>query len=227
LAVAIRREGPADTIDNNQGEQIMTLKSQYLAAAAAVAIGLAAGAVHAGGASQASLNATMKGVFPFNETIIGVTAPATGPTCPQTLAAGSVTSQLQLTNQGEWTFDGKGNLSIVDTGVLVTSPGTGEAADVAASMANCSGTYKVNADHTVDMAYTCGLAGGYVQFIVQSRGLLSPTNMLVAIPPAAGGQTRVLQELVGGNLAACAVIGENTNMMRVNGPGYSWPVAGD
>ncbi len=112
-----------------------------------------------------------------------------------------------------------------DTGVLVTVPGTGEAADVLASAASCPGTYTVNADHTVDMDYTCGLAGGYVKFVVQSHGVLTSTNMLVAIPPAAGGQTRVLSEYVGGTLAACAVIGENTNVVRVNGAGFHWPVS--
>jgi len=194
----------------------------YWLGGAVLICGLASGAAHAGGAT--SLNAALKGVYPFNETIIGVTAPATGPTCPQTLAPGSVTSQLMLTNQGTWTFDGAGNMNAQDTGVLVTAPGTGEAADVAASAASCPGTYTVNADHTVDMAYVCGLAGGYVQFVVQSHGVITPHNILVAIPPAAGGQTRVLQEFVGGVLAACAVVGENTNVMRVSGSGYHWPV---
>ena len=191
----------------------MTAKPRYLAAGAP-----ASGAQDKG-------NATLKGVFPFNETIIGVVAPATGGACPQTLAAGTISSQLMLTNQGTWTFDGKGGMDAEDTGVLVTVPGTGEAADVLASMASCPGTYTVNADHTVDMAYTCGLAGGYVKFVMQPHGVLTPTNMLVAIPPAAGGQTRVLSECVGGILAACAVIGENTNVVRVNGAGFHWPAS--
>ncbi len=75
----------------------MTAKSRYLAAGAAMA--MAAGGAHAYGA-QDKANATLKGVFPFNETIIGVVAPATGGACPQTLAAGSINSQLMLTNQG-------------------------------------------------------------------------------------------------------------------------------
>jgi hypothetical protein len=189
------------------------------ASVALLALLLSGGLAHA-----ESANAKLKGTFPFNETIIGVTAPATGPTCPQTLAPGTVNSTLQLTNQGLWTFDGNGHMEADDTGVLVTTPGTGQVADVAASVATCVGTYNVNADNTVDMAYNCGLAGGFVQFVVQSRGVLTPVNMLVAIPPAAGGQTRVLSEYVGGQLAACAVIGENTNMIRTKAPGVRWPV---
>jgi hypothetical protein len=199
------------------------LRATHLGAASALflAVLLSGNAGHAANGGNASL----KGTFPFNETIIGVTAaaPANGAPCPQTLAANSVTSELAITNQGMWTFDGAGNVNISDTGVLVTTPGAGEAADVTASAASCGGTYHVNNDNTVDMAYTCGLANGYVQFIVQAHGVITPTNILVAIPPAAGGQERVLSELVGGKLAACAVIGENTNLMRVPGPGFSWP----
>ena len=196
-------------------------RATHLGAASAVflAVLLSGGAGHAG----SSGNASLKGTFPFNETIIGVSAPATGATCPQTLASGSVTSELAITNQGMWTFDGNGNVNISDTGVLVTTPGTGEPADVTASAASCGGTYHVNNNNTVDMAYTCGIANGYVQFVVQAHGIITPNNILVAIPPGAGGQERVLSEYVGGNLAACAVIGENTNLMRVPGPGFSWP----
>ena len=204
------------------------MESRHVAAATRVAAASAAflamltgaAASHADGGGNASL----KGTFPFNETIIGVSAPATGGTCPQTLAPGTVTSELSITNQGMWTFDGKGNVDINDTGVLITTPGTGEPADVSASAASCGGTYHVNNDNTVDMAYTCGVAGGFVQFVVQAHGVITPTNMLVAIPPGAGGQERVLKEYVGGALAACAVIGENTNLMRVQGPGFHWPV---
>jgi len=194
------------------------------ASAAAMAILVTAGHAATPTSTTTSANATLKGTYPFNETLIGVTAPATGSTCPQTLAPGTVSGTLQVTDQGLWTFDGAGNMEANDTGVLVTTPGTGEPADVSASVASCGGTYHVNANNTVDMAYVCSLAGGYVQFVVQSHGVLTPVNMLVAIPPAAGGLTRVLSEYVGGVLAACAVVGENTNVIKVSGAGYSWPV---
>ena len=200
----------------------MNSKSPRVAVGAAFAVLCAAGAAHA---ATTSPNATLQGTFPFSGTIIGVTAPATGPTCPSTLAPGSIGGQLFLTSQGTWTFDGKGNMEANATGVLQTAPGTGEAADVSASVSSCAGTYTVNANHTVDMAYVCSLAGGYVQFVIQAHGVITPANILIAIPPAAGGRSRVLSEYVGGVLAACAVVGENTTVMRLGGTGVHWPVA--
>ena len=116
-------------------------------------------AANAGDVATNTLNATLKGTYPFNETIIGATAPANGPSRPQTLAPGTVQGTLMLTNQGQWTFDGAGNMEANDAGLLVTTPGTGEAADVSASAASCGGAYTVNANNTVDMAYVGGLRG--------------------------------------------------------------------
>ena len=176
-------------------------------------------------------NAGMKGTYPFNETIIGaIGSPdsATG-ACPTSLPSSA--QQLTLTNQGTWSFDGAGNMLAQDTGVLMTAPGQGGAFDVIASQANCPGTYNVRSDGTVDMVYNCSVPAGpgaSVEFDVQSKGVLTPANMLVAIPPALGGGMRVLNEyfVAGGvkTLIACAVIGENTSVMRTNKKGQVWPV---
>ncbi len=174
-------------------------------------------------------NANLRGVFPFNETIIGAVAPTTAAACPTALSSSA--QQLTLTNQGTWAFDGAGHMLAEDTGVLMTAPGQGGAFDVIASAATCPGTYNVQQDGTVQMVYTCSVPAGpgaTVQFDVQSKGVLTPTNMLVAIPPATGGGTRVLNEYftVGGTrtLIACVVIGENTNVVRTRKPGQRWPV---
>jgi hypothetical protein len=173
--------------------------------------------------SQTTLNSCLKGNFPYNETLIGVDAPATGPACSATLAPGSVTGTIMLTTQGSWTFDGAGNIATAASGVLVSAPGTGEAADPSVAAENCSGTYSVNQDGTLDMAYVCSLAGGSVQTTYQAHGVITPTSILVTVPPAAGGQPRVLSEYVGGLLAACETVGMNTNVVRTNGPGFVWP----
>jgi hypothetical protein len=175
---------------------------------------LAAGAASAERNSES--NAALKGSYPFNETIIGAVSPASpGQTaCGQTLT-NPVAQQLTLTNQGIWTFDGKGNLEINDTGVLTVTPGTNQYMDVSYSAASCAGTYAVSGNK-VSMKYTCGVAGGVVQFDVIALGLITPSSILVAVPPAAGNTMRIVPEYfaAGGarTLIACTVIGENTHI---------------
>jgi hypothetical protein len=184
-------------------------------------IAMAGGAILAalassGAAHAASSNSILKGAFPFNETIIAAIAPA-GPgqtSCGSTLAT-PVQQQLTLTNQGTWTFDGKGGMLAQDTGVLTLLPGTSQYMDVSYSAASCPGTYQVSGN-TVTMTYTCSLAGGALQFDVQSVGQITASSILVAIPPASGGVMRILPEYLVTNgqrtLLACAVVGENTHV---------------
>jgi hypothetical protein len=182
-----------------------------------IAFAAISGASAARADTSTNSNSTLKGTFPFNETIIAGVAPA-GPgqtQCGSSLAT-PVQQQLTLTNQGQWTFDGAGHVSIQDTGVLTLLPGTGQYMDVSASAASCAGTYTVTGS-TVSMAYTCSLAGGVIQFDVQALGQITPTAVLVAIPPAANGQARILPEYFVAptgqrTLLACTIVGENTHI---------------
>jgi hypothetical protein len=58
----------------------------------------------------------LKGDFPFNETLQFVTGSPQNGTCPHVLT-GPVTQSV-VTNTGVWSFDGAGNVKIVDQGCL-------------------------------------------------------------------------------------------------------------
>ena len=174
------------------------------------------------------LNSAVKGTFPFNETIIAAVQYVQGvTTCPQTV---SPTQQLSLTNQGSWTFDGAGNLSIDDTGVEVLVPGNGGApATVAYSQAHCAGTYQVNKNSTVSLHYYCSVPASYpvtsstsyATFDVHSNGVISKNLIQVAVPSAGPGQIQVTPVYLtsssgsippGSPLIGCSVVGENTTV---------------
>ncbi len=149
--------------------------------------------------------------------------------CDHGLPPGAIQQQLTLTNRGTWTFDGKGNLSISDDGVLTILPGSSQFLDVSPSHADCSGTYNVLPDNSVDMNYACAVAGGAIVFDkIHAVGRLTSAVMLVAVPNSPDGQL-VLgpQYFVSGStrtLIACTITAENTTIGRVNAAHNAWPV---
>ena len=173
----------------------------------------------ASGAAQAEelSNASLKGVFPFNETIIAGIAPFQGDRCPSDPSALAITQQFSLTNQGTWGFDGQGRVHMDDTGVQVIVQGGQVSAGY--SEAHCDGTYLVERDSTVSMDYVCSVPanGGQVQFDVHARGVLTPHILQVAIPPAANGKARItpmyFASSFGRTLIGCAIVGENTTVV--------------
>ena len=178
-------------------------------------------------------NASIKGTFPFNETIIaGISAPGGSNLCD---AAPDAYEQFSLTNQGLWTFDGSGHVHMDDTGVSVVvekNPPTPPAAPVTIqsgySEAHCDGTYQVQGDSTVEMDYICAVPAGpdhAVQFDVHAHGVITPHIIQVAVPPAGPGamrQTPIYYAYTpNGNWTykgsrgqiGCGVVGENTTIV--------------
>jgi len=178
-------------------------------------------------ADNPNLNASVKGTYPFNETIIaGVATPVAG-VCPAATPGQpypNVYQQLSLTNQGTWSFDGKGNVKMDDTGVEVLVPGAGtHPVDVMYSEAHCKGTYQVNANSTIDFHYYCSVpqpGNFWVTFDVTAKGIITPHTILVAVPPAPNATARVTPVYFGSNeysingasLVGCSVVGENTTI---------------
>ena len=179
-----------------------------------VAVIAATALLGASGAAQAEelSNASLKGVFPFNETIIAGIASFQGAG-----VARAITQQFSLTNQGTWGFDGQGRVHMDDTGVQVIVQGGQVSAGY--SEAHCDGTYLVERDSTVSMDYVCSVPanGGQVQFDVHARGVLTPHILQVAIPPAANGKARItpmyFASSFGRTLIGCAIVGENTTVV--------------
>ena len=98
-------------------------------------------------------NSDLKGDFPFNETIhvIQQTNPPSGGACGATLT-GPVT-ELIITDQGTWSFDGKGNVTIKDSGILITNNPPSDASQVVPEAAQCVGKYNLLDKSTVDFHY--------------------------------------------------------------------------
>ena len=165
-------------------------------------------------------NASLKGTFPFNETIIAGIAgpPASGP-CPTDGAQLTIVQQFSLTNQGTWSFDGVGHVHMDDTGVSVTvNSGASPLIQAGYSEAHCDGTYQVQSNSTVSMDYICSVpaAGGQVQFDVHAVGVVAAHMIQVAVPPAPGGKARVtpvhFASTAGRVLIGCSIVGENTTI---------------
>jgi hypothetical protein len=57
-------------------------------------------------------------------------------------------------NTGVWSFDGAGNVKIVDQGVLMQVP-SADASQVTPSNGVCKGRYQLLDDDTVDLHYDC------------------------------------------------------------------------
>lgn len=127
-----------------------------------------------------------------------------------------------------WTFDGAGNLTISDNGILTTLPGQSQFTDVSASHADCSGTYQLMADDSVDMHYNCSVAGGIVQFAdIHTVGRITNGVILVASPNTPDGKPVIGPQylVLGGarQLLACIITAENTTIGRVKDAQHAWP----
>jgi len=166
-------------------------------------------------------NASLKGTFPFNETIIAGIGPVpSGGQCPTDGAQLAITQHFSLTNQGTWAFDGRGHVHMDDTGVSVTVNATTTPLLAAGySEAHCDGTYQVQDKSTVSMDYICSVPqpdGSQVQFDVHAVGVISAHMIQVAVPPAPGKKARVtpvhLANTSGRFLIACSIVGENTTI---------------
>ena len=175
-------------------------------------------------------NASLKGTFPFNETIIAGIAPvpsSSGGVCPTDGAQLTITQHFSLTNQGQWSFDGVGKVHMDDTGVSVTvTPGAPSLLAAGYSEAHCDGTYQVQDKSTVSMDYICSVPqpdGSQVQFDVHAVGVISAHMIQVAVPPAPGKKARVtpvhLATTSGRALIACSIVGENTTIAIDKGDG--------
>jgi hypothetical protein len=175
-------------------------------------------------------NASLKGVFPFNETIIAGIAPFQGTACPTDASQLVITQQFSLTNQGTWGFDGVGHVHMDDTGVSVVvqvqngPPPTTITSGY--SEAHCDGTYSVGNDSTVSMDYICSVPapGGQVQFDVHAIGVITPHIIQVAVPPAPGNKARVtpvhFASTSGRVLIGCSIVGENTTIVLDKDDGH-------
>jgi hypothetical protein len=152
----------------------------------------------------------LKGDFPFNETLQIIIGGTQGGSCPNVLT-GPV-SQSTLTNTGIWSFDGKGNVSIVDQGMLVQIPST-DASQVTPSNAVCTGTYALLDADTVDFHYNCSTVPG-TYFQVHTTGKITPNNILVAVYHRPDGSLDVAPFYAGNTIVACTYVAENTVISR-------------
>jgi hypothetical protein len=162
-------------------------------------------------------NRSLKGIFPFNETIVAGIAPFQGDACPTDASQLAITQQFSLTNQGTWGFDGAGHVHMDDTGVQVIVQGGQVSAGY--SEAHCDGTYLVAQDATISMDYICSVPanGGQIQFDVHARGVIKRNIIQVAIPPAPGNKARItpvhFASNTGRTLIGCSIVGENTTVV--------------
>ena len=152
----------------------------------------------------------LKGDFPFNENLQFTTGSAQDGTCPHVLT-GPVTQSV-VTNTGIWSFDGAGNVKIVDQGVLMQVPST-DASQVTPISGACKGTYQLLDDDTVDFHYNCSTSPGS-HFQVHAIGKITPNNILVAVDHRTDGSLEVTPFFVGSNIEACTYIAENTVIAR-------------
>jgi hypothetical protein len=129
----------------------------------------------------------LKGDFPFNETLQFITGSPQNGTCPHVLT--EAVTQSVVTNTGVWSFDGAGNVKIVDQGVLMQVPST-DASQVTPSNSVCKGRYQLLDDDTVDLHYDCSTSPGSF-FKVHTMGKITPNNILVAVHHRIDGSLEV------------------------------------
>ena len=152
----------------------------------------------------------LKGDFPFNESLQIVFGSPVNGACPAALS-GPV-QQYVLQNTGTWSFDGAGNVHIVDQGMLIQVPAT-NASQVSPSVSDCTGTYTLLDAETVDFHYNCSNAPG-TYFQVHTTGKITQNNILVANYHRPDGSLDITPFIAGGNVAACTYVSENTVISR-------------
>jgi hypothetical protein len=163
---------------------------------------------------------TLKGDYPFNETIHIVQQPAINRACPTSAAnlTGSVTSSV-LIDAGVFSFDGKGNVNIKDRGVLWLASQVTDASQIVPAETNCVGNYNFLDAVTLDFHYKCSSDNFASYFVVHATGKVTPFNILVEVPHNGDGSLPVSPFVRGGYIASCAVVGQATVISRVPGEG--------
>ena len=161
-----------------------------------------------GTSSKTYTNADVKGSFPFNETIHIVQQPAVNGACGTSLS-GPVTTAI-INDTGTWTFDGKGNMSIVDQGVEITSNPPTDASQVVGAAAICSGTYNLLPKGILDLHYNCSLDHFVSYFQVHSLGKITPYNILITTVNNPDGTPGVTPYIYGSSVVGCSNVVENT-----------------
>jgi hypothetical protein len=165
--------------------------------------------------AQSSVNA-LKGDFPFNETIHIIQQPAINRSCPTSAAnlTGSVSSSV-LIDTGIFSFDGKGNLNIKDSGMLWPESQPLDPSQIVPVETSCTGTYNFLDATTVDLHYKCSSDNFASYFVVHTTGKVTQSNILVEVPHNSDGSLQVSPFVRGGYIASCAVVGENTVISRL------------
>ena len=158
------------------------------------------------------------GTFPFNETLDITNQAAVNGICGTSLSGAVQT--MRLTDTGFWTFDGKGNMSITDHGSVATNPVT-DASDVQPAAATCSGTYSVSGGTSLDLHYVCALNSA--SFVVHTRGVITPFNILVEAAANPDGSPLVGTVSVANKVVACSEVAEDTVVSRVVPNQSAWP----
>jgi hypothetical protein len=153
-------------------------------------------------------NYLLNGSFPFNETITIVQQPAVKGACGKTLS-GPV-SEAVIYDTGIWSFDGKGHVSIKDSGMFITVNPPTDASQVTPEAAKCEGTYEVLNRSTVDFHYDCSTDNGVSYFKVHTTGKITPTNILVEAWDNPDGSLPVIPYVYKGAIVGCSYLGENT-----------------
>jgi hypothetical protein len=173
--------------------------------------GLSLSSLSLAGAGAHSLN----GDYPFNETIRIAQQPATDGACPTSAAklAGPVAASW-IVDTGVWSFDGKGNMRIRDSGLKWLADPISNASQIVPVETNCVGTYEVLNETTVDFRYKCTEDEFASYFLVHTIGKMTPYNILVEGAKNGDGSIEVMPFVRGGSVVGCAVIGEDTVVAR-------------
>jgi hypothetical protein len=155
-------------------------------------------------------NAKLKGDFPFVETLHIVQQPAVDGQCTSPLT-GPV-SEAIYNDQGIWSFDGKGNVHMKDSGTFITVNSPTDGSQIIAAAAECSGTYNVLSDDIVDFRYKCSLDHFASYFDVHTTGRFTATSILVQDWVKPDGTLEVTPYVYGSTVVGCSYVLENTTI---------------
>lgn len=155
-------------------------------------------------------NNKLKGDFPFNESITVVQQPASNGACPSVLT-GPV-SEAFVNDHGIWSFDGKGNVDIKDSGQFIAVNPPTDGSQVTPVNSHCVGTYNVLDDSTVDFHYNCSTDNFVSYFQVHTTGTFTKTNILVEAWNNPDGSLQVTPYVYGNTIVGCSYVLENTTV---------------
>ncbi len=159
--------------------------------------------------------AQLSGTFPSNETLDITNQAAVNGLCGNALSGPVQT--MRLTDTGFWTFDGKGGMSITDHGSLAANPVI-DASQVQPAAATCTGTYSISNGTALDLHYVCAL--GSTSFVVHTKGVITPFNILVEAAANPDGSLLVGTVSTANKVVACSEIAEDTVISRTLPTGW-------